>query len=64
MVAVTPTARHGAPSGEAVVASVVSTVDMVTERVCVEQDGQYVLEADAEGANLASGDTGARRRDR
>ena len=47
--------RGDVPSGDVVVATVVSTGDMVTERVCVEQDGRYILEAEAEAANLASG---------
>ena len=30
-------------------------MDIVTERFCIEHDGRYVLETEAEGANLASG---------
>ena len=38
-----------------VMMTVVSTTDLVHERVCLDEGGTYVLEAEAEAENMASG---------
>ena len=40
---------------EVVVATTTTTTDLVSERVCLDQGGSYMLEAEAESENASSG---------
>ena len=42
-------------ASEVLVATTMSTADLVRQRVCLEQQGSYVLEAEAESQNAATG---------
>ena len=57
-----PTSQQSAPTpspsvvlGEVVVATTMTTADLVNERVCLDQEGAHVLEAEAAAENAATG---------
>ena len=43
------------PTREILVATTMTTADLVRERVCLDQRGSYILEAEAESENAATG---------
>ena len=43
------------PQSEVLVATTISTADLVQERVCLDQEGPHVLEAEAESENASTG---------
>jgi hypothetical protein len=44
-----------APRSEVLVATTMTTADLVQERVCLDHEGPHVLEAEAESENAATG---------